>query len=516
MNRRAKAITLVLLVLFELAGQQGAFAKNSPMLTWERGQVRQIVLGGEYANSDNQVFLVGGDDFSQAFTEQANTKKDYKIYSIFLGNDFKLGTYAVQVKQGQAVSEFAAGITVVPLKTYQVTRNPVDFFFIVLFLAFVMGNLSVARSRKYEDLVIHSIQTSPETEFSFTNRQIFNAEAFSNLRIRLISSFKTSLFKLLLFRDGELLYRKARPVYGLAPLIGFVLSFLVAVEVQRNGSLGAISTTLLVVVALAAVADMLVGLFATLGFWSMQFASGRINSVRDILIVLSLGLIWVLPGVLSNFFVVFYEKDHAEIKDKRFINACVAATVALATVYTGVKLINSVVENVKENHSLTLFNIACIAVIAFAKEFASSGLQRANSENHVRLDFQQFSVKRITSPMSGFFLFVLADGFLYMWIGKAPVAFIVGILISLPLFFLFVRLSTSRAGSARAIPRSMLNEGIGLTFIVGGIYFFVQRMPLLLDEKLIYTLIFATIAISLHATASLVIDSSDRIQVGAE
>jgi hypothetical protein len=62
----------------------------------------------------------------------------------------------------------------------------------------------------------------------------------------------------------------------------------------------------------------------------------------------------------------------------------------------------------------------------------------------------------------------------------------------------------------------MLNEGIGLTFIVGGIYFFVQRMPLLLDEKLIYTLIFATIAISLHATASLVIDSSDRIQVGAE
>jgi len=373
-----------------------------------------------------------------------------------------------------------------------------------------MGSLSVSRARKYEFLKLESTQLLIQSQGALTSLSRYDRKYFAHLRIRLLSGFKTSLFKFLLFRDGELLYRKSKLIYGLAPLIGFVLSFLVAVESQRKGNLGAIATSLLVIVAAFAIADLMVGIFATLGFGSMQFVSAGINSIRDILIVLSLSFIWVLPGVLSNFFVTFYEKDHAEIRDKRFINSCVAAVLSIATIYTGMKLINSVVENVKENHTIAPVYFVLLGAVAFIKEFAFGTVVLKETNAPAREDFTEFSVKRITSPTSGFALFVLADGFIYMWIGKAALAFGLGLLISLPLFFLSVRLSSSKSASGKALKRSMLNEALGVSFLAAGIYFAVQEMPLLLDEKLINVVAFSTLAVVVHAGLSLFIDSADR------
>ena len=514
MSRRLKATGVALFILLQLLGTSSAFAKNIPMLNWERGQVRQIVLGGEFAQTNNQVQLVGNNGFSQPFSEQSNPKKDYKIYSISLASDFELGTYAVQVTQDNGVIEFAAGVTVVPLKTYQVTRNPVDLFFIILFFAFVMGSLSVARARKYEYLGLESTQLLIDSQSAVTPISRYDGKYFAYLRIKLLSGFKTSLCKFLLFRDGELLHRKSQLVYGLAPLIGFILSFFVAVESQRKGNLGAIATSLLVIVAAFALADMTVGIFATLGFWSMQFASAGINSIRDILIVLSLSFIWVLPGLLSNFFVTFYEKDLVGIRDKRFINACVAAAVSVVTIHTGMKLINSVIENVKENHIIPPAYFVFLAAVAFIKEYAFGSVALKGAKEITREDFREFSVKRIASPSSGFALFVLADGFIYMWIGKAAIAIGLGLLISLPLFFLFVRLSSAKSPSRLSMKRSMINEGLGVSFISAGIYFAVQRMPLLLDEKLVSVLAFSTLAIVVHASLSLFIDSAERSMEG--
>jgi hypothetical protein len=510
MNRRIKVNGLIVFILMQILGINSAFAKNIPMLTWERGQVRQIVLGGDFAKSNNQVQLVGNNGFMQPFSEQSDPKKDYKIYSISLATDFELGTYAVQIIQSDGVIELAAGVTVVPLKTYQVTRNPLDLFFIILFFTFIMVSLSTSRARKYENLKFESTQLLSNSQDVAAQAAHNYSEYFANTRIRLLSSFKTSLFKFLIVRDGELLYRKSKFTYALAPIVGFILSLLVTIESQRKGNLGAIATSLLVVVAVFALVDLMVGIFATLGFWSMQFLSAGINSIRDILIVASLSFIWVLPGLLSNFFASFYEKDYAGLRDRRFFNACVASLFSMATIHTGMKLINSVLENVRENHIISLKSLVLLGVISFVKEYALGSVLSKATKESIRTDFREFSVKRITSPSSGLALFVLADGFIYIWIGKAAIAFVLGFLISLPLFFLFVRLTPTKSPIRGGIKRSMISEALAASFIAIGIYFTVQRSPLLLDYKLVNTLAFSFLIIAVHAGLSLIIDSTER------
>ena len=511
---KIKLVALTLLAM--LAIPYTAVAVDIPLLTWERGRQQQVVIAEGDLNRDWSVTLEGNGQVPLNFVGSTKDAKGFVVHSLSIPDDFPFGSYSIVTLQGGQDRKVIAGVRIVAAESRTAASNLFDLTAIVVIFILLTAITSVIRARKYSYIPFQSTQVLPritdpvfEDDGNFWTR--LEAAPY-RIRVNWLTSFKPSLLRFLLIREGELTHRLNRNYYGVSPLLGLIAGSIAGVQINRDGGLAGTSTMLFLVLAIVAVIDAFAGIAMTLGFWAVLLFSGNVTSLRDILIALSIGIAWVGPSLYASLLRETIARDFSRDKLVRSNSARAIAILGSALIgalvfYFGQLLLQSIiyVESPKLNVNLIHGGIFAFALIV--RGFADDAIMNRASSSESR--DESFFIARVTSPSTALFVATSILIFNYAWTRSLTKAFFVSLIFTLPYLFSFIRFNKIEKLKIERLQRNILLESFILVAITFIIFRQLSISPLILDKRVELLLLFAGVAPAIHALLSTIYASNE-------
>ncbi len=504
-----------LALLFAVLTPTFAAAVDIPLLTWERGRVQEVVLGGGAVENNWVVTLEGNGVAPQKFARSKPNGSGYIVYSLQLPENFPIGGYIINaVGNGAPITKVAA-VSVIAMKAYSVTQVPKDLAWIIAMIVFLSATISAFRARKYSSLTFQSTQLSPTglDVYDINNpksKVAMNLKPYA-LRIRATDELRPSLVRFLLLRNGELSHRISPSLYGVLPIIGVVGAFIASVEVNKANSLAATGLAAFLAIALLGIFDAFSGLVATASFWIIQLAVGNVASFRDLMVMFALGICWVAPGLFTT---IYREAAARDFKKpfSYFTGLVEAALVGGLIFYFGQKAINSFLVNISAARKINVIDIAVIAAAIIARAIAEDATSKklAASPTPVEQKTESIEVARVSSPETAVSLTVIFFSFSYLWTSSFAKSLIFAALFAAPYYLLFIAIPQAGLSVMAKLPRNIFGEALIAGAITLVIYTQISPLPLLSTQKSQVFLICAGIPGLLHALYSAMCDSAER------
>ena len=479
-----------------------AAAVDIPLLTWERGRVQEVVLGGSAATGNWKVTLESTNSQTLTFTPSRKNASGYLVYTISLPDNYPAGGYVVYAYGNGTPKTKVAAISVVPRMAYTVTQVPKELAWINVMIVFLTATISAFRARKYASLSFESTQLSPTglDVYDVTNAKSKIAMNFKPyaLRIRAIGDLRPSLVRFLLLRNGELAHRLSPTVYGILPIVGVIGAFIASVEVDKAKSLAATGIAAFLAIALLGVFDAFSGLIATVAFWAIQFFVGNVASFRDLVVMFALGVCWVAPGLFTTIYREAAARDLR--KPVSYATGIIeAALVGGLIFYLGQLTINSFLVNISSARVINYLDIAIVAVAII-----------------VRALFEDASSKQLSSPTARFehetaiALTLTFFSISYLWTASFSKSLIFALIFAAPYYLLFIAIPEAGLGFMAKLPRNIFLEALVAVGLTWAIYQQISTLPLLSTQRSQVFLICAGIPGLLHALYSAMCDSAER------
>jgi hypothetical protein len=501
------------LLIALLATPTAAQAFDIPLLTWERGRVQQVVLGGG-AYTDNWVVTLEGEGVAPlTFTRSETNDAGYVVYSLNLPSDLPIGAYSVQTSGENAEKTLVAGVNLVQSQTKTASSNLIDLTIIISIFVFLTTIISTLRSKKYSTLTTQNSQFSLKNGLADYGSEISFAQRLSNapyrIRINGLSSIRISLLQFLMVREGELLHRTSRQIYGVLPLLGLLAGSIAGIEVNRNSGIANTGIAIFIAVSVLAIFDAFSGLFATLGFWFIQLVTGDVTSVRDLLIMFSVGLTWIGTALFSGLLKENFGKDFSKSpngKSMSLYGVVASALVGTSVFYLGHALIDGILYIESPNRGVSIVGLIIIALAICGKGFAEIAKNSANKFDEVEL----FHVARVCSPQTAILLSSIAFGFLYIWTENAEQSLIFSLMFTLPFYLAFISFGEGFALFRRLPARNILLESALIALVAILSYRLLSGRPLLLGDKTQFLLLISAIPGIVHAIYSAMFSESEK------
>ena len=523
MKRFFKFIALTTIGLVIFGPITAAQAADIPLLTWERGRVQQVVVGGGAIENNWEMTLEGMDIEPMKFQRSNEASSGYAIFTIQLPNDLPIGGYTVVSTGTRSPRTVVAGINVIQSLSYQITTVPNDLTKVIVIFVFLTALITTLRSRKYANYSFPSTQDIDISNPVLLDDKLTNR--VKNLayrwRIRTLANLPVSLFRYQLIREGELAHRISKPVYAYLPLIGFLAGLVVTNESQKSGGIGAAGLAVFIAVGFIGSFDALSGITATLGFWLSQMLVGNIASIRDLMIVISVSIAWIAPAVFSSLI-----REAVDLDLKRFIRTdlgfygrlaglIISAIFGGLLFYFGQVLLNSVLMNFTESRNISILAISLIVISLFIKGVLDEVLVLGKSHtgtNQIQRA-EQITIARVTSPQTALIVLGTTFSFAYIWTQSAQKSAISAVLFAMPFFLVFIRLGRFNFRLIGKNRRYILIEPIivaALTFII---YSQISSVPLFADKRAELFLILAAVPGFIHGIYGLFCDSAEQREI---
>jgi len=523
MKNKSIALFGLLLTLFTFIAPSMARAVDIPLLTWERGRVQQVVLGGAAVENHWVVSLTRPGAGSLDFVPSNPNTAGYVVYSLNLPADLPLGAYTIITTGNGSPQTNVAAVDVIALTAASVPYLPNDFSFIIAMIVLLTSTISTMRARKYSPLTFANTQNllpdldTIEGLAKATHKLSFATTPY-HLRVRAITGLPQSLFRFLLLRNGEFLHRISPSLYAFAPVAGIIGAFVASVEVHKAGGIGKTSLAVFIAIAIIGIADSFSGFVATAAFWVIELATGNVSSFRDFLVMLSIGLAWVGPGLFASIYRDASERDYGFKKISvsssaaRTMGIVEAAIVGGLIFALGQKLVNSVLINIAPIRTVTISMGAIIAVAVAIRIFAEDTLMQrpVKGAASVEINNESISIARVSSPLTATGLFATYFAFAYIWTHSAGRALIFAALFAIPHFLLLVRFESLAIAGFAKVSRQIFLESVvaaGTTLLL---FRQVNSQPLLSDDRAKTFLVLAAIPLIAQALYSAVCDSAER------
>lgn len=515
MARPIKLLAFALLVMIVLP--YSAMAADIPLLTWERGREQQVVIAEGDLNRDWQVTLEGNGQPPIEFIGSTKDAQGFVVHSVSIPADFPLGSYSVVTLEDGQNRKVIAGIRIIGAVSRTAASNLFDLTAIVLIFIMLTTITSVARARKYSFIPFQSTQVLPritdavlEDDRNFWTR--LEAAPY-RVRVNWLTSFKPSLLRFLLIREGEMTHRLSRNYYGISPLIGLIAGSIAGVQVNRDNGIAGTSTTLFLVLALLAVIDAFAGVAMTLGFWAVLLFSGNVTSLRDILIALSVGIAWVGPSLYASLLRESITRDFNQsrsggLNPMRGIAILGSALIGSFTFYFGQILLQSIIYVEAPELQVNLSHVGILAIALIVRGLADDLIINRPSPQERR--DESFFIARVTSPMSALLVASTILIFNYVWTRSLSKSFFVALIFSLPYLFSFIRFNKIAKFSLEKLPRNILLETLLLVAITLVIFRQISISPLILEARVQLLLLLAGVAPALHALLSTIYASNEE------
>jgi len=522
-NNLKKIFALV--VIFFAFAPTIASAADIPLLTWERGQVQEVVLGGQAAVENWRVELQGNGISGLPFAKSSRNAEGFVVYSLNIPEDIPLGGYSVVAIDKANEFNVVAGVNLIQSTAYKLTKKPLDLALIIAIFVFLTAVMSALRARKYSHISFISTQAGPEESVHFQAVGVSFFKRISSapyrIRVRALHALPNSLLRFLFLRDGELAHRLSHGTYGTLPIIGFFAGAVAVNETERAGGIGSAGLAIFIAVALIGIFDAFSGFAAVLGFWIGELIIGNVASFRDILIMISVGISWLLPILFASIIQTAISKDfHDEVKGEpkfifRLIGIIGSGLVGGAVFFLGQKLANSVLINFGDMRNVSLLAFTIIVIAVIMRGILDESILYADANEHLKDEshLEGITISRICSPLTALSILVTIVAFSYIWTNSAQKSIIIALIFAAPYLVLLVRFNEVNSKFLARVKRNILFESLiaaGISFLI---FKEVSTLPLLSQEKAQWFLILAGIPGIIHAIYSAACDSSDRQEI---
>jgi len=518
-----KFFTLCLVAVFTVGPASTAVAADIPLLTWERGRIQQVVVGGGAIENNWEMTLEGPGIDSLPFKRSNQASSGYAIFTIELPDDLPAGGYTVVSKGNRSPRTVVAGINVIESLGYRITTVPFDLTKVIVIFVFLTALITTLRSRKYAKHSFVSTQDIDPLNPLLTDENLANRIKYFayRWRIKTLLNLPLSLFRYQLIREGELAHRLSKPLYSFLPLIGFLSGLIVTNESQKVGGIGAAGLAVFIAVGVIGAVDAISGITATLGFWLSQMLLGNITSIRDLLIIVSVSIAWVAPALFSSLIREAADLDLKNLLGKevgfyaRLFGVLTSAVFGGLLFYFGQLLLNSVLVNFTQTRNISLLAVSIIVISLLLKAVLDEVLV-LNKEEKASSYAQKseiINVARVTSPRTAFLVLVSTFSFAYIWTQSAQQSAISAVLFSCPYFLIFIRLGRFNFKLIGGDRRYILIEPILVSALTFVIYSQISPVPLFADRKAELFLILAALPGLIHGIYGLFCDSVEQREI---
>ena len=516
---------LALLALLFVITPATASAAEIPFLTWERGQLQEVVLGSLGKADKWRIELQGNGISGLEFKKSSLNEKGFAVYSLVIPSDVPLGGYSVVGIDASGEITVLAGVNLIKSTGYKITKQPLDLALLITIFVFLTTVISALRARKYSKISFVSTQAGPEDSVHFKGidstfiDRIFSAPY--RMRVRALDGLPNSILRFLLIRDGELVHRLSHNLYSWLPIAGFFAGIIAVNETERAGGIGSTGLAIFIAVAMLGIFDAYSGFAAVLGFWLTELLIGNISSFRDVLMMISVGISWLIPVLFASLMQTAIAKDfHKEEKGEptfgfRLLGIIGSSLVGGAVFYLGQKLTNSVLINFGEMRNVSALAIGAIITALIIRGILDETILHADTNQHLKDEshLEEITLSRVSSPQIALAMLAVVYGFAFIWTQSASKSLIVAMVFTAPYLVLLVRFNEINSKLLAKAKRNILAESIVTTGISFLIFNQVSTLPLLSQEKATLFLILAGIPGIIHAIYSAACDSSDRQEI---
>ena len=518
-----KLFTICLAALFLIGPASTAIAADIPLLTWERGRIQQVVVGGGAVENNWEMTLEGPGIDALPFKRSNQATSGYAIFTIELPDDLPTGGYTVVSIGNRSPRTVVAGINVIESLGYRITTVPFDLTKVIVIFVFLTALITTLRSRKYARYSFKSTQDIDPLNPQLTDDNLINRVKYFayRWRIKTLLNLPVSLFRYQLIREGELAHRLSKPLYSFLPLIGFASGLVVTNESEKVGGIGAAGLAVFVAVGVIGAIDAISGITATLGFWLSQMLLGNITSIRDLLIVVSVSIAWVAPALFASLIREAVDLDLKTLLGKeigfyaRLFGVITSAIFGGLLFYFGQVLLNSVLVNFTETRNISLLAVSIIVISLLLKAVLDEVLviDREGKSSSYDQKPESINIARVTSPQTAFLVLISTFSFAYIWTQSAQQSAISALLFSSPYFLIFIRLGRFNFKLIGGDRRYILIEPILVSAITFAIYSQISPAPLFADRKAEIFLILAALPGLIHGIYGLFCDSVEQREI---
>ena len=517
--------TFAFLALLFFISPTSASAAEIPLLTWERGQLQEVVLGGQAAAEDWRVQLQGNGISGIDFKKSSLNDQGFAVYSLEIPQDIPLGGYSIVAIDETSEFNVVAGVNLIASSAYKITKKPLDLALLISIFVLLTTIISALRARKYSNISFTSTQAGPEESVHFAAVGASFLKRISSapyrIRVRALDGLPNSILRFLLIRDGELVHRLSHNLYSWLPIAGFLAGVIAVNETERAGGIGSSGLAIFIAIAMLGIFDAYSGFAAVIGFWLTELLIGNISSFRDVLIMISVGISWLLPVLFASLIQTAIAKDfHNEEKGEptfgfRLLGIIGSSFVGGAVFYLGQELVNSVLVNFGDMRNVSVLAIAAIITALIVRGILDETILNADTNQHLKDEshLEEITISRVSSPRMALAIFATVFGFGFIWTQSALKSLIVALIFTAPYLVLLVRFNEINSKLLAKAKRNILAESILTTAITFLIFNQISNLPLLSQEKAQWFLILAGIPGVIHAIYSAACDSSDRQEI---
>ena len=173
--------SLLIFYAVTLFNSNTAYAEEIPVLTWERGQVQNVVLGQGDTSGSWDLYLKSNNGQRLKASKSFANEGNYYVYSLSIPKDFPISGYVIEAVNVTGEIKQVAGVQVVEKISTEITRTPFELFLVLIGISFFLYLLNFSKNRK---ISLYELDSNAEQQNKFQN-VILNKELnFKQLTIR--------------------------------------------------------------------------------------------------------------------------------------------------------------------------------------------------------------------------------------------------------------------------------------------------------------------------------------------
>ena len=393
-NRR-NILLISLLIFFAtlLLSSSIAHAEEIPVLTWERGQVQNVVLGQGDTSGSWDLYLTANNGQSLKASKSFANEGNYYVYSLSIPTDFPISGYVIEAVNLSGEIKQVAGVQVIEKISTEITRTPFELFLVLIGISYFFYLMNFSKNRK---ISIYEFDSNAKQSNKFQNKILNKAQ------IQIQKSGRQSLLKILLSEEMKVDFKFASTI-NIIGLFG-ILTLSSMQFAHSNWTLASVGLIALCLVLgnlsiTYGIAMMLVSIL----FLVLNIASTK--TFAEILSILVISSIFTLPNIYNQFlFSILDVTDSTKLQAR--INPFLSAFIAAFSSYQLLMIFESLNPNqIFLGYSKEIIAICMFAIFAFKNLLIFRRSQIIETVNVVR------SISPVNSILTSIFI----ASIVYIW-----------------------------------------------------------------------------------------------------
>ena len=522
MKNSKKIVFSAYIAIFLALGLTPANAQDIPLLTWEKGKVQSVVLGGGETSNGWKVYLKSQESKSIELVGSAGNKNGFIVYSLNVPRDLLPGAYSIVTKGEAGPETLVAAVQIIEMQRYEITQIPNDLLFILLALALWFAALSALRGDVYRQISL-LYSTGPKERYlngepsenyiEFVHR----FAPFEKLRIQIYEQIPESFFKVLLKSDSRGLHSHLPWVWATLPGFTLVLGGIFGFATSDSSifDISGYAIVLFISLTFLGSLDIFSGLIAAISFFAIRVWLLPEFSISAIISTISISFLFFLPALVSAYFSsLVYGKIKNQFSNSisTFIFNWISHFVMVHYIFLVYRSING---STQPTFSLEVLLVSAIWAARFLESILSANRFGSSAKATV-VEQVEVTIGRLVSPGSTAAIYLFVSILMYIWTSKGLTSLALGALICAPLLLLQIRPTATWLFVFKKIKRNHLVEILLIVSTVFAVIKLLELFPLIAGSRPALFISFGLLPVVIHSIISYAADSGSSAELSEE